>query len=614
VNIMFDHIDVFPVRIHPQHLETITSGLIRVCEENRIGTTAALSALAFPRQDRTIAAGMMDYPLNASNGALANVTRAMGIAEDSVLRMTMYHLGHKFGYAIDEAPRAFLAGSLAPHLRYCPPCVAAHGYYSLSWRFLVLTGCPTHGCRLRDRCGTCGATIRLLPQRLRLGVCPACGHDLRHDPTETMTEAEAEEAWLTWRELEFLVTPHPDEDTPGRFHDVYAKGYLVERLRGKITAPQAAEALGLPVPTVQVLERSGSGTLARHLAYARYLGTTLDALYVSTSSGMALDVAPQTLRHAGHAVAPLRDRYEADMVARLREARDRLRHHSHVVTRAAILREAGLRSSAIVTHKPVQSYLQSFPRQGADDDVIACVEVAIAELRGAERRVTIRAVAGRIRISTSHLRTRATAVSLLAAHGCRDEAHVAGEDDLLRSAREAHAGLLGGPLPPSVADIGVAVGVHYQTLNYYPQVKAFLETVAAARREAKWAAKEHQGVAVLARVEDVVRCWNDPTPMTSVDDVAQRVGIPLRRLRSYPGVTAVLDTVTVRLRAQRTHARQEEARQRDEHWLARVEDALIVLGQAGRRPTTTAVARYLGVASATLKKQPRTSERLRRIA
>jgi len=70
----------------------------------------------------------------------------------------------------------------------------------------------------------------------------------------------------------------------------------------------------------------------------------------------------------------------------------------------------------------------------------------------------------------------------------------------------------------------------------------------------------------------------------------------------------------VRLRAQRTHARQEEARQRDEHWLARVEDALIVLGQAGRRPTTTAVARYLGVASATLKKQPRTSERLRRIA
>lgn len=611
---MIDHIDIFPVRIKPQHLETITSGLIRVCEENRIGALAALSALALPRHDRTSAAGLIDFPLNATDGTLANLARVMGIAEDAVLRMTMYHLGHKFGYEVDEAPRAFLAGSLAPHLRYCPPCVAAYGCYSLPWRFLVLTGCPTHGCRLRDRCGACGATIRLLPQRLRLGVCPACGNDLRHDPTETMIEAEAEEAWLTWRELEFLVTPHPDEDIPNRFHDVYAKGYLVERLRDKITVPQAAEALGLAVSTVQALERGASGTLARRLAYARYLGTTLDALYVSTSSGMALDVAPQTLRHAARAVVPLRDRYEAEMVARLREARERLRHRAHVATRAAILREAGLRSSAIVAHKPVQSYLQSFPRHGADNDLIACVEVAIAELQGVGRGVIVRSIAARIRVSSGRLRTQATAMSLLAAHGCHDEAHFACEGDLLRRAQEAHASLLGGLLPPSVADIGVAVGIHHATLKYYPQVKAFLDTVADERRKAQRAIREQQGAAVLAHVEEIVRRWDDPTPMTSVNDVAQRVGIPMRRLRSYPSVSAVLDTVAVRLWEQRAHAREKGARQRDEHWLARVDDALVMLGQQGRRPSALAVAQHLGVSTTTLRKLPRTSERLRWIA
>ncbi len=611
---MIDHIDVFPVRIKPQHLETITSGLIRVCEENRIGALAALSALALPRHDRTSAAGLVDFPLNATDGTLANLARVMGIAEDVVLRMTMYHLGHKFGYEVDEAPRAFLAGSLAPHLRYCPPCIAAHGCYSLPWRFLVLTGCPTHGCRLRDRCGTCGATIRLLPQRLRLGVCPACGNDLRHDPTETMTEAEAEEAWLTWRELEFLVTPHPDEDIPNRFHDVYAKGYLVERLRGKITAPQAAEALGMPMSTVQSLERGISGTLARRLAYARYLGTTLDALYVSTSSGMALDVAPQTLRYAGRIVAPLRDRYEADMVVRLQEARERLRHRAHVTTRVAILREAGLRAAIVASRQPAQSYLRSFPRHGADDDVIACVEVAITELRAAGRAVSVRAVAARIGISASRLRAYASAMSLLVEHGYRDEARVACEDDLLRRVQEAHADLLGNPLPPSVVDIGVSVGIYPAALKRYPRVKEFLNRVAAVRKEARRVAREQQGAAVLARVEEIVRRWDDPTPMTSVDDVAQRVGIPMRRLRSYPGVTAVLDTVAVRLREQRAHAREKGARQRDEHWLARVDDALVMLGQQGRRPSALAVAQHLGVSTTTLRKLPRTSECLRRIA
>ena len=40
----------------------------------------------------------------------------------------------------------FLAGSIAPTLRYCPLCLAEHtpASYSLLWRFLVLPGCSEH--------------------------------------------------------------------------------------------------------------------------------------------------------------------------------------------------------------------------------------------------------------------------------------------------------------------------------------------------------------------------------------------------------------------------------------------------------------------------------------
>jgi transcriptional regulator with XRE-family HTH domain len=619
---MLDYIDVFPVRIHPHHLETITSGLTRVSEENRVTTVGALRALVFPRQGHGSVCGMTDLPPDTTDGTLADLTRAIGIAEDALLRMTMHHLGRKFGYNSSQGTGIFLAGSLAPHLRYCPLCVAEYGYYSLPWRFVALTGCPTHGCRLRDRCGNCGGVIRLLPQRLCLGVCAACGNDLRRDPVETMSKEEAEQAWLTQRELTFLLRPHPDEDIPNRFRDVYAKGYIVERLRDKMTVLQVAQALGLPPSSIHGLERGDAsnrqGRLATYLAYARCLGTTLDALYVATSTGMALDVAPQTLRHVGRPFMLLRDRHEAELIARLRDARERLRDRAHLATRVAILHEAGLGWSDIRPHRQVRSYLQSCPLTSDDADVIACVEVAIAELRSRGQGVTVHAVARRIRTAPGHVRTRACAMSVLALYGCRDEVYLAQEGDVLRRVREAYEGLQEGTqgdvLPPRIGDVGAAVGSNPAALRYYPRVKAFLDMVVAVRREAERAAKERQAAAIRARVEEIVRHWDDPTPIVSVDDVAQRAGISIARLRSCPDMAVILDSVATRVREQRARETQEAVRRRDEELLVRVEDAIVTLRQAGQRPRIQAVARHLGVSVSRLHYYPRTIERLRQIA
>ena len=614
---MIDYIDVLPVRIHPQPLESITSGLIRVAEANRIATVSALSALAFPGKERQRSAALTDVFVDGSGEALVDVARMLMVANDVLLRMTVNHLLCKFGSASPKGIGMFLSDALAPHLRYCPLCVAERGYYSLLWRFRVLTGCVVHGCRLRDHCGACGASIRLLPQRLRLGICPSCGNDLRSDEIEPMAEDDWRESWLTERELTFLLSPHQDEDIPSRFRDVFAKGYTVERLRDGMTAPQVAAALGLPDEVVHSMERGGSrfgySRLVWHLAYARYLGTRLDALYASTSSGMALDMAPHTLSHVGSAFTHLRDHYEAHTITRLREARERLRVRGRLATRAAILKEAGLTLKGVVSLKPVLTHLNTYPRTASDDDMAACVERAIVALQDERREVSIYTVAGRVGSSVAHLRMRASAMSVLSAHGYRDEAYLAREEAMLQLVREAYDGLEGGLLPPRTTDICVALGIKHGTLYYYPRVQAFLQAVAEARREAERVDRERRGAELLSRVEEVVRRWDDPVPITTIDDVAERVGVSIQVMRVYPPIAAVLKTVSTRLRDQRAREAAEAMRRRDEEWSAHVEGAILELRRTNQRPSVTMVARHLDIAPANLYCYPRTRERLRRL-
>ena len=78
-----------------------------------------------------------------SSERLAAIT---GCTQSTLRDTTFYHLVRRFSCPLLRASR-FLQGSIAASLRYCPSCLAGQPipYYRLSWRFLVLAGCHTHG-------------------------------------------------------------------------------------------------------------------------------------------------------------------------------------------------------------------------------------------------------------------------------------------------------------------------------------------------------------------------------------------------------------------------------------------------------------------------------------
>jgi hypothetical protein len=140
-----------------------------------------------------------------SSERLAGIT---GCTPSTLRDTTFYHLIRHFACPLLRASR-FLQGSLAASLRYCPCCLAGQPipYYRLSWRFLALSGCHTHGCRLLNACGHCGTSIPCLPSVPQLAHCSACRRDLKTCPTLPLPQQERDQLCTRTKDLEMLLMP-----------------------------------------------------------------------------------------------------------------------------------------------------------------------------------------------------------------------------------------------------------------------------------------------------------------------------------------------------------------------------------------------------------------------
>ena len=126
--------------------------------------------------------------------------------------MTFFHLVRHFGCAMNpNSCHNFLAGSLAPSLRYCPICLAEHApaSYSLLWRFLVLPGCIEHGVRFLDQCGHCRSPLPLLRCLPQLTRCPTCQGELRACEPSRLSDDDVEPTDRYTNDLKMLLTPSP---------------------------------------------------------------------------------------------------------------------------------------------------------------------------------------------------------------------------------------------------------------------------------------------------------------------------------------------------------------------------------------------------------------------
>lgn len=329
------YFDVLPIRPQPEPLESFTSYLMRLGEANRIRYPCDLGHRLFPGQNPYSVRILTDH-VPVTWGV---VPQQACCSEAQLLATTFHHLGRKFGRPTQaRAMSGFLHGAIAlSSLRYCPLCLQEQRYYRLTWRFLSLTGCPYHSCRLLDRCGACHQPIRLLHNTIRVGICPSCQMPLH---TAAVAPLSAQEQWQCQQreqELTYLLAPQPWET--GDVAASVAVGHLLERLRWQkeLNPADLAHQIGLSSTGVRHLERGktqGVGvSFQRYFRYAAFMRVSLQQLF----------------RNELDAFAPLPDSRptrEMEMTAILQTAIEQLQAKGLTVNRTTILQITGISKDA----------------------------------------------------------------------------------------------------------------------------------------------------------------------------------------------------------------------------------------------------------------------------
>jgi len=273
-----DYFDVLPLHPQPQPMESLTSYLMRLAEANAIPTLFRFQPIISPgdRRHGDPMRNMKDLPLRS----FASLSKASLCSEISLQATTFYNLAQKFGRPLSpHGISRFLEGSLANYLRYCPLCLQTGApYYILPWRFLTLTGCPLHGCRLLDRCPSCGSTLPLLANILKVNVCPHCRAALSTSQVDLMSDPERHLTQNRYRDLTFLLSPpsHPIE--PGAVGPRLAYWRKARRL----TVDAIVDQLAASRRTIQTMELRVSKRglkFTHYLAYVDYLGLTVEELF-----------------------------------------------------------------------------------------------------------------------------------------------------------------------------------------------------------------------------------------------------------------------------------------------------------------------------------------------
>ena len=277
------YFDALPLHPQPEYLESLTSYLMRLAELNGISSIDGISTLCFPHQDRRITRDIADYP-PVSFGQLII---ACTCSEAMLRTTTFFHLAAKFGRSTRPQPVSrFLSGCISQYLRYCPTCVTEQQvpYYLLSWRFLMLTCCWKHRCRLLDTCKHCSEPMPLFTSPFKLGNCPKCLRSLVLCTTTLVTdEAEIEAAARVQDEIVFLLTPQLWEASSASIIKLVGRHLAHGRQAKRLTAVEIANQIEVTTTVVEGIERGNfqnkGATFQSYIKYANYLGLSLKEVF-----------------------------------------------------------------------------------------------------------------------------------------------------------------------------------------------------------------------------------------------------------------------------------------------------------------------------------------------
>jgi hypothetical protein len=271
---------VLPLHPRPAPLESMTSYLIRLAEENGLRSMSEFVArLGISYGRLTSVCTSPDYPAPFATPGLAQIT---GCPEERLQLTTFSPLLQRFGGSVGpHSLQRFLAGSIAPCLRYCPCCLAegSPAYYSLLWRFLALPGCLEHGLQLLDQCGHCQSPLPLLSFPPKLAWCSTCQGDLRRVPARWLSEEARAMTHRRTEALQMLLSPLPGLAEQAQAK-VIGKQYMARRLKLDLLISEASKLTGIAQSIIRAIEqiselRVATASLQDYLRYADTLSCSL---------------------------------------------------------------------------------------------------------------------------------------------------------------------------------------------------------------------------------------------------------------------------------------------------------------------------------------------------
>ena len=595
------YFDTLPLRPPPQPLESFTSYLARVAEAN--GKRRYSQVNPFIDEYRSISR-FADFPLR-SFGLLPAITLC---SEAELLRTTFYHVGMKFGTVSDARwlPR-FLAGVIASSLRYCPLCLQEALYYSLPWRFHLLTGCPKHACRLLERCGHCGCPVSIFPTPLRIGICPTCGGDLRECIFSALAEAEVQEVYVVSQELEFFLSPCPWETTEPVLREKLGQEFALLRYNKQLRQQDVSSLIELSMGTLEAIEigkmsLSEGATLRSYIKYANYLEVPLSHIFIKALERKVEDLRMRTMRGKYFLAS------EDGVMKRVQDAVSQLEISGQRLTLKAVCAATGFSRKGLDKYERVKTFLGGIlyykkpPRHAAQDplheeQLLKKAQQAIQELAQAGKPITHRAVSSLIGISKGAI-VRYPRVKQLVGdfvdYALQQQKHAeACEQALLEKVRMGVMELEDHQQPVTYDNIGQKIGIPSSVWLPYAQVRAFVSQHLDSRYLRAMKERELYEASLLTRVEEALGTLELAGKPVSFQTVGKVLGIDPATLKTYPRVHALIEQ-----RKSRSRFRERQAGRSEEEVFAEVQRVILLLTERSMSVNYKAIAHEMGGISA----------------
>lgn len=527
-------------------------------------------------------------------------------SESALLQTTFFHLIRKFDLSISlRQSVGFLLHSLARTLRYCPICLADYSLYSLTWRFLDLRGCPKHGCLLLDRCGHCGRSIPLLASPLQIGICPACRGDLRLCTPEALPEAVAQQNQAFAQDLEYLLLSQTFETSVQSLAEKLGRELTFLRREKHLSFVNVIERAGIPERALSAMAQGKSGvTFHWYLKLVRLLDVNFRDLF-------RMVLQRQVGERGSELPAANCPLEEERILEQIRETVMNLKSLQFVVTPKAISNALRIPLPRLRRYTQVEKLFDqltheaehNYQEQAALRERLFTERVreAIHNLEDSGRLVTYKSIGEMIGIHPQTLKFYPQIKVLLkqrTSQSTQRRRHGREEDLLEQVERAIHQLKSSGQMITPKA-VGKAVGLSTTTLKTYKRIRVILEQLGEDYPLHHAEQALEREKCLFEKAEEALFSLEEQKVPVTKRAVAHLIGIHEESIRRYPRVKTLIEEHT------KTSSRMQGVYQREENFLTRVKSAVNQLREQGQPVTYTAIARILGVRIEACRRYPK---------